>query len=424
MSEKTNLKPGLFLLLGTTLFSLCYCKKEKEPTLAVLTTIVASNITPGEADCGGNISSDGGSTILSRGVCWSTNPVPSVSDNKTSDGSGTGTFTSKINGLEPNVVYHVRAYANNSAGTSYGNEISFTTLSDIPEVTTAVISAITNSGATGGGNVTNNGGASITNRGICWSQSHNPSVSGPHTSDGSGTGAFSSEMTGLSSNVYYYVRAYATNSAGTGYGSEVVFSTTGTVTDYDGNNYKTINIGTQIWMAENLKTTKYMNGNPIPNVTDANEWWNGTSVLDAYCWYNNDAASFKNIYGGLYNWKAVIDSRRLMPVGWHLPTAGDWNTLVTFLGGSNSAGRALKESGTSHWTQNDASTTNSSGFTALPGGSMGDWAAYMGTLGYWWSSTEVNSDNANHFRLDNTSVSRLDPGSKRYGMSVRFVKDN
>ena len=424
MSKKISLRPGLLLLVLILLFSFSHCTKDIEPALPVLTTLVASNITSGEADCGGTISSDGGSTIVSRGVCWSKNAVPSVSDNKTTDGSGTGAFTSKINGLEPNTIYHVRAYANNSAGISYGNEISFTTLSDIPEVTTTIISAVTNSGATGGGNVTNDGGAPVSNRGICWSQSHNPSVSDSHTSDGSGTGAFISDMAGLSSNNYYYVRAYATNNAGTGYGSEVVFSTSGTVTDYDGNDYKTINIGTQIWMAENLRTTKYMNGDPIPNVTDGNEWWIGTSVLDAYCWYNNDAASFKNTYGALYNWMAVSDIRSLMPAGWHLPTEADWNTLVNFLGGSGSAGRKLKESGSSHWIQNDASTTNSSGFTALPGGSMGDWAANMGSFGYWWSSTVVNSENANHFRLDNSSITRIDPGGKRYGLSVRYVKDN
>ncbi len=191
-----------------------------------VTTSQIYNITQTTALGGGNVTNDGGATVTERGICWSTSPSPTIYGSHASSGSGTGAYTVQMIGLTPNTVYHVRAYAINSAGTSYGNEVTFTTSASIPSVTTAQVSNVSQHSALGGGNVTNSGGANVLERGICWSTSHNPTVSGSHAANGSGMGAFTVEMTGLNSSTTYYVRAYATNSAGTAYGNEVSFTTT------------------------------------------------------------------------------------------------------------------------------------------------------------------------------------------------------
>ncbi|MBO4542948.1 MAG: T9SS type A sorting domain-containing protein [Bacteroidales bacterium] len=194
-------------------------------TIPTLTTIITSNITSTTAQSGGNITSDGGTTITARGVCWSTSQNPTINDNHTSDGSGAGSFTSTMAGLKANTVYYVRAYATNAMGTAYGNQITFTTTANLPSLTTITISKITATSATGGGNITSNGGTSLIARGVCWGTSHNPTINGNHTFDGSGTGSFTSNITGLTAGTTYYVRAYAVNAVGTAYGNEVVFKT-------------------------------------------------------------------------------------------------------------------------------------------------------------------------------------------------------
>ena len=188
----------------------------------------ATYITYNSATSGGSVTSSGGATVTARGVCWSTspNPTPNLST-KTNDGTGIGSFNSSITGLAGNTTYYLRAYATNSEGTGYGQELTFTTSPSpvAPVVTTTTASSITETGATSGGNVTSSGGATVTERGVCWSTSENPTISlGTKTSDGSGTGTFTSSITGLTSGTTYHIRAYATNSAGTGYGSDLTFT--------------------------------------------------------------------------------------------------------------------------------------------------------------------------------------------------------
>jgi hypothetical protein len=195
-------------------------------SLPTVTTTAVTNIALYAATSGGNVTSGGGTNVTARGVCWSTSANPTTAGSHTTDGSGTGSFTSNLTGLTPNTLYYVRAYATNSAGTSYGNQVSFTTLPlSLPTVTTASVTNITQYSATGGGNVTSDGGATVTERGVCWSTSVNPTIAYNHTHDGSGTGSFTSNLTGLTPNTLYYVRAYATNSAGTSYGNQVTFTT-------------------------------------------------------------------------------------------------------------------------------------------------------------------------------------------------------
>ena len=191
---------------------------------ATLTTTAVSAITGSTAASGGNITSDGGETVTARGVCWNTAGSPTIADSKTTDGSGTGVFTSSLTGLTAGTLYHVRAYATNSVGTAYGNEQTFTTHTQAT-LTTAAVSAITGSTAASGGNVTSDGGETVTARGVCWNTASSPTIANSKTTDGSGIGAFTSNLTGLTSGTLYYVRAYATNSVGTAYGNERSFTT-------------------------------------------------------------------------------------------------------------------------------------------------------------------------------------------------------
>jgi uncharacterized protein (TIGR02145 family) len=203
--------------------------EEKELTtldgIPSLTTQPASNITPSSAESGGDITENDGLSIQSRGICWNTNGNPDTDDNTTTDGSGTGSYTSDLTGLSLNTTYYVRAYATTDAGTGYGDEITFS-VGGKPSVSTSSISGIDGASAESGGNVTDDGGFSVTEKGICWSTSSNPTMSDNTTTNGSGTGSYSSSITGLSTSTTYYVRAYATNDAGTVYGEEKTFTTT------------------------------------------------------------------------------------------------------------------------------------------------------------------------------------------------------
>jgi len=194
-----------------------------------LITTDASGITQTTVTSGGTISNDGGATITERGIVYGTSTNPTTSDTKVASGSGTGSFSVNVTALTPNTAYHIRSYAINSAGTGYGNNITFqTTVPAVPSLTTRELLNITNTTATGGGSITNDGGSSISSKGICWGTSPNPTTLDNKTTDGTGTTSFTSFITGLSANVTYYVRAYAINSSGTGYGNQQTFTTSST----------------------------------------------------------------------------------------------------------------------------------------------------------------------------------------------------
>jgi hypothetical protein len=197
-----------------------------------VTTTAASNIAYSSATSGGEVTSDGSSAVTERGVCWSTAPNPTTSNETTSNGTGTGSFTSLITGLSPSTKYYVKAYAINSEGTAYGNEVSFTTSATTPTLTTKAVSSITTNSAASGGNVSSDGGASVIARGVCWSTSSNPNTDDQATMNGQGVGEFTSTIAGLNPGTTYYVRAYAINSEGTDYGNEVSFMTSHASTHY------------------------------------------------------------------------------------------------------------------------------------------------------------------------------------------------
>ncbi len=393
-------------------------------TVPEVTTTSVTGITQTTAASGGTITSDGGASVTERGVCWSTQTNPTVSDSITSDGTGTGSFTSNITGLTGNTIYYVRAYATNSEGTSYGQAISFSTSPVVPTLTTADPASTSTTSGTSGGNVASDGGSAVTARGVCWSTSVNPTIANSKTLDGTGTGSFSSTMTGLAVNTLYHVRAYATNTIGTAYGTDKTFTTDpATVSDLDGNTYDVIRIGTQLWTKQNLRTTKFNNGSSIALVSDNTVWTNLTN--QGYCWYDNDASTYKSLYGALYNWYAV-NTGNLCPTGWHVPSDDECLALETYLLGSTVAGGKLKETGTVHWTTPNTDATNETGFTALPGGYRSDTGLFdnIGDYGFWWTSTTYSTSDSWFRRLQyDSGKSYRNYFDLNYGMSVRCAQN-
>lgn len=380
----------LITVIQFLLFSTC-----NKNSLPIVVTNDVTGITQTTAVTGGNITDDGGAEITHRGVYWGTRPAPEFDGNarRTLDGSGKGIFSSHLAGLELNTTYYVKAYDTNSEGTSFGEEVSFNTAPGlIGTVSTVQVTHITESAAFTGGVPMYTGGAGveIIAKGVCWSTSPNPMVDDNKTTDGSGSAAYVSHITGLETNTTYYVRAYVTNEAGTGYGemlsftppedlSQVLFNpekTYGSVSDIDGNVYKTVQIGNQIWMAENLRTTRLNDGT-----------WLGDFLI------NIIYESYIAVVGNYYRWY-YVQTGKLCPSGWHVPSQEEVDTLLIHLGGSAVAGGKLKETGTLHWSNPNTGASNETGFSAIPGGYFDNPYGYMpatihemGTTGIWWLST-------------------------------------
>jgi len=412
----------------------------------VLSTNTIDSITYTTAKSGGNITNDGRSPVTARGVVWSTSPNPTISlSTKTIDGSGSGTFISRISGLNRGTSYYLRAYATNANGTGYGNEQIFLTNVSLPTVTTTIVTSIGDSTAISGGNVTDDGGSPVTERGVVWSRSPNPIVIMPtKTIDGSGTGSFTSNITGLIAPTSYRVRAYATNSVGTAYGDELAFVTVvapysytqgPNVTDVDGNSYPSIttNCG-QTWTTKNLNVSRYRNGDIIPQVTDTAIWRDLTT--GAWCYYSNNTANGV-VYGKLYNWYAVNDIRGLAPTGWHIPSLTEWNKFIKCIDWnasdtigypilSTSIGGSMKESGGAHWSIPNVGATNASGFTGLGAGRREyNVNGAIGGVCYWWSSSQYSSTSqAWQINLINNDAGVYrDHNLMTTGYSVRIIKD-
>jgi uncharacterized protein (TIGR02145 family) len=359
-------------------------------TAAVVTTTDVTLITTTTARSGGSISSAGGGNISAKGVCWSQSENPTTDDSTLPGGTGTSTFVSNITGLTDGTDYHVRAYAINEFGTSYGDDIPFTTVAIVPPtVTTAATTALSATTASSGGNATNAGNGTISAKGVCWGTSSGTELApGNHTDDGTGTGAFTSSITGLLPNTTYYVRAYATNIKGTSYGDELTI-TTYAATDIDGNNYHSIVIGGQTWLLENLKTTRYSNGDVIGTTATPNQDIS-LETSPKYQWPVNNNVNNVPVYGRLYTWFVANDSRNVCPAGWHVPTDPEFVALTTFLGGEAVAGGKVKETGTDHWETPNVGATNESGFTAIAGGYRnydGSFVVFNRSSPY-WSSTQ------------------------------------
>lgn len=426
------MKKGLsFVALITLIAVMALMQGCKKATVPELTTTVVTEVTLNSAVSGGAIITDGGEDITEKGVCWSITTGPTVADSKTSDGKGSANFTSNMVGLAEGTPYFVRAYATNSVGTAYGNEVTFTT----NQVTGAVLTTteatnLTSETATAGGNITDAGGGTISARGVCWNTSPTPTISNNKTVNGTGIGSFTSTITGLTDGVTYYYRAYATNSSGTTYGQEYSFITP--VTDIEGNLYKTVVIGTAVWMAENLKVTKFNVDTEITYASTDAEWIALTGP--GYCWYNSDPDYNKPIYGALYNWYAA-NSDNICPTGWHVASDAEYNALEVVLGlpqadvdiwGWRGTDHGSKMKNTTGWNAGE-NGTNTSGFSALPGGyryyNNGEYNG-QNSIGYWWTGTEHDADRGWYRKIEgaNTAVYKAST-DKEAGKSIRCVKD-
>ncbi len=321
-----------------------------------------------------------------------------------------------------------------SNGSSPWSDVwSFTTFNNnqLATLTTTEVTNITQNSAQSGGNISSDGGSIVTIRGVCWHTSPNPTISDAHTIDGNGTGNFMSNITGLAANTPYYVRAYATNTSGTAYGNQLSFTSTGgssgqpcpgvTTVFYEGKTYNTVQIGTQCWFKENLNVGARIETYQLQNDTNG--------IIEKYC-YNNLETNCNN-YGGLYSWDEMMKGsttqgvQGICPLGWHIPTDVEWTTLTTYLGGEYVAGGKMKESGTIHWSSPNFGATNSSGFTALPGGMVNygnsnDFTNY----GNFWSSCQTDANNATYHQLRfNNEVLSWYVWLKSWSYSVRCLKD-
>lgn len=395
-------------------------------TTPTVTTAAVTNIAEHTATGGGTVVNDNGSPVLVRGICWSTSHYPTTSDSHATNGDGIGSFTVNMTGLTAHTTYYVRAYATNSVGTEYGDEVTFTTLTT-PTVTTAAVTNIGDHTATGGGNVTDDGGSPITVRGICWGTSHNPTTSNSHATSGSGTGSFTVNMTGLVAHTTYYVRAYATNSVGTEYGNEVSFTTSEEPTgDW-------VDLGLPSGL---LWATRNVGANSPEDYGDYFAWGEN-SPKSMYNWdtyiygyvtdeYHLNLTKYNTVsdYGPIDNLTTLQPGDDAATANWgsgaRMPTRQEWEELEDYC--------------SSVWTTqngvNGRRFTGPNGNTLFLPAAGYRWDAELygaGELGYYWSSS-LNTDNPsrawNFFHSGYAPVYD-DPRLYRFhGPSVRAVREN
>lgn len=386
-----------FFYVTALVVALPCCQPEEDPgPQIVVETRQIEEIGPTHCVIHGEILETGPDGIEQHGFVWSENREP---DLETGDVIHLGTtygpvpFSATLRNLAANTVYYVKAFASGGSQTAYGMEQEFTTSAPgIPRLYSAQAYYITATTALSGGSILSDGGLDITARGVCWSTHPSPTLNDKYTLDGQGSGSFESELTGLLPYTVYFIRAYATNSLGTGYGENLGFITlwdNSPVYDVDGNAYATMQLGDQVWMAENLKAIHYPDGTPIDKVEAAEDWIKLDSDSEAYAFYENSDSAFTT-YGVLYTWAAAMngsqssdefpgDVQGVCPDGWHVPGESEWKQLEYDLGmeelevrddGWRSwfEGGMLKQAGTTLWLEPNLEATNESGFTALPGG--------------------------------------------------------
>ena len=277
------------------------------------------------------------------------------------------------------------------------------------------------------GDVTSDGGSVVTKRGFCSSKTNpDPTIANDTIASGNGTGTFTGTVKGMKGQTLYYIRAYATNSIGTSYGTAVNVTTIDTtLADIENNHYRLVQIGQQVWMAENLRVGHYRNGDAIPYVPDPSLSWAVWHDLTtgAYCWYNTSSSI---PYGALYNFYVVADPRNLAPTGWHVPSSAEFKILTDLLGGTNTAGGKLKEIGYAHWQIPNTGASNETGFNALPGGqcSFTGNIENMGAAGNWWTMTELDSGSGHSLVLNyDSNIANPNAYYKTCGYRVRCVRD-
>jgi len=387
---------------------------------------------------------EGTAPVTDRGFCWSTSEVKSLGNNVVFCGSGFGPFTFPLTGLELNTKYYVSAFATNSVGTYLSQSKTFTTLPSTPLVSTLSASYYTLSSVVVGGDVYSEGLSAVTECGIYFGLISEQGSTGTKIPIGKGAGKFSTKLDKLNAGIAYYAKAYATNSYGTTYGSPISFTMwNGSMNDIEGNIYGTQSIGSQVWMAENLRVTMYNDGTEIPIITSNSKW--AELSTPGYCWYNNNEDTYKHLYGALYNWHSV-NTGKLCPAGWHVPTRIESATLMAFLSNTSylnitSFNAAKSMAAKWDWVSssisgsigNDIESNNKSGLSALPAGYRFKDDGTFNKIGYnttFWTSSEYSlydgtKTTAYNFLLyNNSNYAYLQNSSKKNGYSVRCILDN
>jgi uncharacterized protein (TIGR02145 family) len=436
----------LSLFLSAVLF-FTGCKKEEPATIPVLATSPLINITATSATGGGIIISDGGAEITAKGICWGITANPVTSGTKTEDGDGKGQFVSNITGIDAASLYHVRAYATNSIGTAYGADLSFSSSGQIPSANTLAATDITATCSTLNGTVNAyNSSTTVTFEYGLTTEYGSITQAAPSSVTGKASTSVNAYISDLTPYTTYHFRVKAVNSTGTEYGADMSYTTL--LADIEGNVYNTVTIGTQVWMKENLKTTKYNDGTAIPNITDNTVW--SALTTGAYSDCNNIPAN-ANIYGRQYNWYVIDNNaatkvtsnggKNVCPTGWHVPSDTEWKTLTDYLtnngfgyGGSGSD-IAKSMATTSGWPAdgtpgnigNDQTSNNQSGFSALAGGyrAISGVFLYIGTVGAWWSSDMPNTGYGSilHISYNSSFVASGVICNAQFGVTVRCLHD-
>ncbi|MDR0981864.1 MAG: hypothetical protein LBM07_01295 [Culturomica sp.] len=440
------------IAIAIMILAACSSKDEEivEPDIiheVVVSTqeVTNKNIAAGTATFNGTIETMGDLPITERGFAYGTSHNPTVDSTKIAvSGSTAGAFSANATGISEGATYYVRAYATNSTGTVYGEEVSVDFNAVMPTVSTQAVTGITLMTATFNGTIATVGDLPITERGFAYGTSHNPTVDSTKIAvSGSTVGAFSSVATSLTEGSTYYVRAYATNSKGTVYGEEVSFEFPTCGVDFtdsrDNQVYPTVRIGTQCWMSKNMNVGARVDG--------TNYTTHQTSGIQKTCYSNSESNC--TTYGGLYSWDETVNGENsgsikyvsgsstviqgICPDGWHVPSDAEFKTLEMQLGMTESQADSAGYRGTDEGRKLKSTTgwlyggngTNSSGWSGLPGGRRGNSGGTFfirGTYGLWWSSSEYSSSHAWYRLLYYSTATVLrNYDYKSEGLSVRCL---
>jgi len=448
----------LIMLVGVMFFSSCVKEIVDDTSIKVITGDFISRSTE-MTECTATIEADNGDAILQRGICYGSRPLPSLERENgysegysysTNNGKGAGTFTAVLKNIPEYSTVHYRAYAKTKKGVVYGEDKTF----EINNKPSGVLTVYASQWSNPESAAVN---ATLRNTNT-WGNVYYQYCGFIFTTDPdfntfekletgwsytSGTSLpFNGMLTGLNKELTYYVKAFIIYDGMTLYSDNTVtLQYVGvvcppTVQDIDGNTYSTVQIGSQCWMKENLRTTRYKNGGTITDLSNSASMWTSTTS-GASCYYDGNASNRTN-YGLLYNHKAV-ESGSLCPEGWHVPTSDEVhttlsNTIANATGNSSAVGGAMKTTGTSYWNSPNTGATNSSGFSARGGGYRDNSGTYreLKQTGVFWTSSNYNGTYSYNYMMSYDDAGLYRYGSSSYdyaihrnsGLSVRCLKDN